>query len=323
MPWRSRASHRGQEFGGRLEARVVEIADPVPAPGEVLVRVAGSGLNRADLLQIAGQYPPPPGESAILGMEVSGIREDTGARVCALLAGGGHAERVAVPEGQLFEAPTTLTAVAAAAIPEAFLTAYVNLKEEANLSAGESLLVHAGASGVGLAAIQTGRRLGARVAATTRSPEKLPAMREAGAQIAVATSESDFAAEVERKWGRAPIDVVLDPVGADAFEGNIRLLASSGRIVSIAAMSGARVPLDLAALLGRRARLIGSTLRSRSRAEKARLVARFAQETLPAFDRGELRVTIDSTFPPERAGEAFARMRENRNVGKILIDWTA
>ena len=175
------------EREGRYESEVRVADDPVPAADEVLVRVAGSGLNRADLLQIAGRYPAPPDEPSILGLEVSGERADTGEKVCALLAGGGHADLVAVPEGQILSAPTVLSLVAAAAIPEAFLTAFVNLVGEARLSAGESLLVHAGASGVGLAAIQMGKLLGARVAATTRSKEKLGAIEAAGADLAIRT----------------------------------------------------------------------------------------------------------------------------------------
>jgi putative PIG3 family NAD(P)H quinone oxidoreductase len=308
---------------GRYEAHIRVADDPVPAAGEVLVRVAGSGLNRADLLQIAGQYPPPPGESTILGMEVSGTRLDTGESVCTLLAGGGHAEMAAVPEGQIFPAPAVLSLVAAAAIPEAFLTAHLNLAGEAALSSGESLLVHAGASGVGLAAIQIGRLLGARVAATTRSPEKRRAIEEAGADLTIETGNADFAAAIERAWGTASIDVVLDTLGAGTVPGDMRALRTGGRIVFLSTMTGSRAELDLGVLLHKRARLIGSTLRSRSRAEKARIVARFANEVLPAFDQGRLHVSVDSVHPPEDAAAAFMRMRENRNTGKILIDWSA
>jgi putative PIG3 family NAD(P)H quinone oxidoreductase len=310
------------ERDGRYEAQLRVAADPVPAAGEVLVRVAGSGLNRADLLQIAGHYPPPPGESTFLGMEVSGTRLDTGENVCALLAGGGHAEMAAVPEGQLFPAPAVLSLVAAAAIPEAFLTAHLNLAGEAALCAGETLLVHAGASGVGLAAIQTGRLLGARVAATTRSPQKRRAIEEAGADLTIETSKQDFADAIEAAWGAASIDVVLDTLGAGTAAGDLRALRTGGRIVFLSTMTGSRAKLDLGVLLHKRARLIGSTLRSRSRAEKARIVAKFANEILPAFDQGRLHVSVDSVHPPEDAAAAFTRMRENRNTGKILIDWS-
>ena len=296
--------------------------DPLPAPGEVLVRVAGSGLNRADLLQIAGHYPPPPGESTILGLEISGTRADTGEAVCALLAGGGHADVAAVPEGQIFPAPIFLSLVAAAAIPEAFLTAHLNLAGEAGLRWRESLLVHAGASGVGLAAIQTARLLGARVAATTRSPEKRHAIEEAGADLPILTGSEDFAEAIEREWGRGSVVVVLDTLGAGSLAGDLRVLKTGGRVVFLSTMTGSRAWLDLGALLQKRARLIGSTLRSRPRAEKARIVATFAGEMLPAFDRGKLRVSIDSVHRPDDAAAAFQRMRENRNTGKILIDWS-
>lgn len=311
-----------REIEGRYVARLAEAPNLVPAPGEVLVRVAASGLNRADLSQIAGRYPPPPGEPSILGLEVSGTIAETGEEVCALLAGGGHAEEVAVPEGQLFPRPASISLVEAAAIPEVFLTAFVNLVIEASLQSGETLLVHAGASGVGLAAIAMGKLLGARVAATTRTKEKLAALAKAGVDLSIDTSIEDFAEALERRWRERSVDVVLDPVGAATLAGDLRALASSGRIVFIATLSGTKAELDVGALAGKRARVIGSMLRSRSRQEKARIVHRFAAEILPAFDSGRLAVSIDSIFPPSDAAAAFARMRANRNVGKILIDWT-
>ena len=304
------------------DARLIEVQEPRCKHGETLLRVAASGVNRADLSQIAGKYPPPPGESQILGLEVSGTVASTGQRVCALLAGGGHAELAAVPTGQLFPAPRSMSLVHAAAIPEAFLTAFTNLVVEANLAAGETLLVHAGASGVGLAAIGLAKVLGVRVAATTRTKEKIGALTDAGADLSIDTSAEDFAAAIETPWGPAAVHVILDPIGAATLAGDLRILATGGRVISLATMSGARAELDLRALMARRARLIGSTLRNRSREEKAALVARFQREVLPAFDGGGLRVAIDSVYPPEEAAAAFTRMRENRNVGKILIDWT-
>ncbi len=303
-------------------AKVSEADDPVPGPGEVLVRVTGSGVNRADLAQIGGRYPPPPGESPILGMELSGTLE-SGQLVCALVAGGAHADRAAVPTGLFFPAPAAVDPISAAGIPEAYLTAFLNLVGEAGLRAGETVLVHAGGSGVGLAAIALGKFLGARVAATTRTQAKIPALIAAGADLAVDTVTSDLVGEIGKSWGPGSVDVVLDPIGAKTLEADLKLLATGGRIVFIATLSGSSAPLDLGILMGRRARLIGSTLRSRSRTEKAALVRRFEREVLPAFDAGRLTVTVDSVFPPSRAGEAFTRMRANQNVGKILIDWTA
>ena len=285
------------------------------------MRVSASGVNRADLAQMAGHYPAPPGEPEILGLEVSGVRLDSEARICALLAGGGHAELVAAPEGQIFPAPGGIDPPSAAAIPEAFLTAFVNLVIEAGLERGQTLLVHAGASGVGLAAIGLGKFLGARVAATTRTGRKLAALEREGADLAIDTSAEDFADAVERRWGRGAVDVVLDPIGADTLGRDLRLLATGGRIISIATMSGAKTELDLRLLMSRRARLIGSTLRSRSRAEKATLIRRFTEEALPAFAARVLRPTVDSVYSAERSAEAFARMRSNENVGKIVIDW--
>src|SRR2546426_8888150 len=310
------------EDHGRYVATLAETDPPAPRPGEALVRVAASGVNRADLSQIAGHYPPPPGESEILGLEVSGTIAETGAPVCALLAGGGHAEYAAVPVGQLLPAPRALDLVSAAAIPEAYLTAFVNLALEAGLRRDETGLVHAGASGVGLAAIQVAKDYGSRVAATTRTAEKLPALTAAGADLAVDAGREDAAAAIERPWGRDAVDVVLDPVGAATLPGDLRLLRPGGRGVYLAAMSGGKAQRGIALLMKKRGRLIGSMLRGRSRDEKARIVARFRDAILSGFETGRLRVTIDSVYPPERAAEAFERMRENRNTGKILIDWT-
>jgi len=309
------------ELEGRYVASLAEIERPVPREGEVLVRVAASGVNRADLLQITGRYPPPPGEPDIIGLELSGTTDATGEAVCALVAGGGHAEYVAAPAGQLFPVPAPLDLVAAAGIPEAFLTAFVNLVMEAGLARGETLLVHAGASGVGLAAVQLAKLIGARVATTTRTPGKLAALEGAGADLAIDTGRHDFAEQIEARWGRDAVNVVLDPIGAPSLPGDMRVLATGGRVVLIATMAGARAEVDLAMVMHKRARLLGSTLRARSRAEKSAIVARFRREILPAFTSGGLRVPVDSVFPVHRAAEAFQRMRDNRNVGKILIAW--
>lgn len=307
--------------GEGYRAVLAEAPDPAPGAGETLVRVTASGVNRADLSQIAGRYPPPPGEPGILGLELSGTVVATGEPVCALVAGGGHAELAAVPDGQLMPVPPGVDLVAAAGIPEAFLTAFLNLAVEGGLVRGGRALVHAGASGVGLAAIQTAKFLGAFVAATTRTSAKIPVLTEAGADLAIDTSTGRFEDAVAAAWGRDAVDVVIDPVGADTLAGDLASLAPGGRVVILATMSGARAPLDLALLMRKRARVIGSTLRSRSRAEKAGLIERFRAEMLPGFASGRLSVRVDAIFPPERAAEAFTRMRENRSAGKILIDW--
>ena len=311
-----------RERDGRYVVQLAEREAPRPAAGEVLVRVAASGLNRADLSQIAGRYPPPPGEPDTLGLELSGHIAESGIPVCALVAGGGHAEYASVPEGQLFPAPRALDLVTAAGIPEAYLTAFLNIVVTAGLEPGQRVLVHAGASGVGLAGVALARFLGADVAATTRSPEKLPALTRAGATLALQPPADDVAAKIEAAWGPNAINVVLDPVGGPGMEHNLRVLATGGRIVVIATMAGARPEIDLSLLMRKRGALIGSTLRARSRAEKARLVTRFRAEVLPGFDDGRLGVAVDQVYPPERAGDAFQRMHENRNTGKILIAWT-
>lgn len=309
------------ERDGGYVVQLAERETPRPASGEVLVRVAASGVNRADLSQIAGRYPPPPGESDILGLELSGHVVDSGAPVCALVAGGGHAEFAAVPQGQLFPAPPSMDLVTAAGIPEAYLTAFVNLVTTAALEPGKRVLVHAGASGVGLAAIELARYLGAEVAATTRSPEKVAALTTAGAALALLTPRDDVPAAIEGAWGPNAVDVVLDPIGGSALEQNLRVLAVGGRIVVIATMGGARSEIDLTLLMRKRAALVGSTLRARSRAEKARLVSRFRTEVLPGFDAGRLHVAVDSVYALARAGEAFQRMRDNKSIGKLLIAW--
>lgn len=303
-------------------ATLAEAEMPVAGAGEALVRVAASGLNRADLHQIVGHYPPPPGEPEGLGLELSGTLVESGEPVCALVAGGAHAEYAAVPAGQLMPVPAGTSLVEAAAIPEAWLTAYLNLVTEGDLGRGGHALVHAGASGVGLAAIRVAKFVGASVAATTRSAGKLDALRRAGADLAIDTSAGSFVEAIERTWGRGAVDVVLDPVGAQTLAGDVAVLAVGGRVVFLATLSGARAELDIARLMARRGRLIGSTLRSRPREEKARLVGRFRAEILPGFSAGALSADVDSVFPPERAAEAFERMRANANTGKILIDWT-
>jgi len=310
-----------RERDAGYDASVVTAPDPEPGPGEVLVRVAASGLNRADLSQIAGRYPPPPGESLVLGMEVSGHRADTGEAVCALLAGGGHADLVSVPVGQIMAVPKGVDLTAAAGIPEAFLTAFVNLVIAGGLAAGQTALVHAGASGVGLAAIQVAKLLGARVAATTRTAAKLQALRDAGADLAIDTSASRFGETVTEAWGRDAVHVILDPVGAATLAADLRVLAPGGRVIFLSTMSGREAPLDIALLMSKRASLVGSTLRGRSRAEKADLVAQFRERMLPSFAEGRLRVVVDVVYPPTQAAAAFQRMRDNANIGKILINW--
>src|SRR5438876_71390 len=220
---------------------------------------------------------------------------------------------------RLTNAVRNASGMPAAGIPEAFHTAFVNLVVEGGLSAGDAVLIHAGASGVGLAAIQMGKLVGAKVAATTRTADKLAALTAAGADLALLGPHA--VSEIEQRWGPDSVAVVLDPIGAATLPGDLAVLAPGGRIVSIATLGGAAAPLDLSLLMRKRARAIGSMPRATSRTEKAALVAQFRRDILPAFDSGALRVTVDSVFPPARAVAAFQRMRDNANTGKIVIDW--
>ena len=294
--------------------------DPVPAAGEVVVRVRATAVNRADLLQAAGKYPPPPGASTILGLEAAGEVEGSGERVFFLLPGGGYAERVAVPRGMLMPIPASMSFLDAAAIPEAWFTAYLNLFREARLTDGETLLVHAAASGVGTAAIQLAKRAGARVAATVRSETKAAALKALGADLVDVAPDGEFVQGIQEAFGPLPIDVVLDPVGGATLGRNVSLMRTGGRLVLIATMGGAAAELDLRALLARRLRIVGSTLRARGLDEKVDLTAGFVRDVLPGFADGTLRPVVDTVLPLERAAEAHRRMAANANVGKIVLE---
>jgi tumor protein p53-inducible protein 3 len=301
-----------------------EAPDPVPAAGEVLVRVKATALNRADLLQAAGKYPPPPGASEILGLEAAGEVEGTGERVFFLLPGGGYAEKVAVPRGMLMPVPDGMNFVQAASIPEAWLTAWLNLFVEGELKGEEGpkrevALVHAAASGVGTAALQLLRRKRIVSVATTRSARKLEALSALGAAPAIDTSKDDFAVVIEKAYGRDAVDLVLDPVGGAFLEKNLRVLKRGGRLVLIAVMAGGSSTLDLRTVLTKRLRIIGSTLRSRPADEKVALTRAFVRDVLPGFADGSLVTVVDSVFPLSRAADAFHRIAANENVGKIVL----
>jgi putative PIG3 family NAD(P)H quinone oxidoreductase len=306
-----------------------DVGAPSIAAGEVLVRVIASGVNRADLLQRAGRYPPPPGASELLGLEVSGVVERVamdvatvrvGDQVCALLSGGGYAEMVAVPAGQVFRRPYSVSLRDAAAIPEAFITAYANLIGEGRLTSGELVLIHGGASGVGTAAIQVARAVDARVACTVGDDAKIDRCRALGAEIAINYKKQDFASEI-LKWSPKGISVVLDMVGRDYFERNISVLAPRGRLVCIATMSGAKAEIDISVVMRNRLSVIGSVLRSRSIAEKSKLIRDFSERFVPLFENGSVAPIVDSVFPFERVEDAHALMRQSGHVGKILLTW--
>jgi putative PIG3 family NAD(P)H quinone oxidoreductase len=318
-----------ENAGPQSSLVVRDIAEPTLVAGEVLVRVAAAGVNRADLLQRAGKYPPPPGASALLGLEVSGVVERTapdvtsigiGDEVCALLAGGGYAELVTVPAVQVFRRPTSVSLRDAAAIPEAFITAYANLVGEGRLAAGELVLIHGGASGVGTAAIQVAHALGARVACTVGDDTKIDRCRALGAELVINYKKGDFAAEIAR-WSPSGVSLILDIIGREYFERNISVLAPRGRLVCIATMSGAKAELDIAALMRKRLSVIGSVLRGRSIAEKGELVTEFSERILPLFESGAVAPIVDSVFPFDKVEEAHTLMRQSTHVGKILLAW--
>jgi putative PIG3 family NAD(P)H quinone oxidoreductase len=297
---------------------------------QVLVDVAATAVNRADLLQARGLYPPPPGASPILGLEMSGRVASVGDqvsgwqigdRVMALLAGGGYAEKVAVHHKLLMPLPDKWTMAQGAAIPEVWLTAFVNLFLEGLLAENETVLIHAGASGVGSAAIQLAAVSGAKVLTTAGSEMKLEACRKHGAAFAIHYKEKDFAVEIASGATGQPggVDLVLDPIGGDYFERNLAVLNENGRLVNIGLMGGRKAELDLAMLLGKSLRIIGSRLRHRPLEEKINITAAFKERFWPLFEEGALVPVIDSVFPIHRAQAAHDHMRQNKNIGKIIL----
>lgn len=304
-----------------------KVTDPAqPSVDHVLVEVAATAVNRADLLQRAGRYPPPPGTPSTLGLEVAGrifrlgagvVGWSVGDRICAIVAGGGYAERCWVHAGSLLSVPERLSLVEAAAVPEAFLTAFVNLFREAELQPGESVLIHGGASSVGMAAIQLAVASGCRVAITARNQRKLNACRHLGAELAINHTRDDFAAAIEERWGG--VDVVLDIVGASYMERNLHALLPCGRLVLLATLGGAQATVDLTVMMRKRLRVIGSVLRGRLDAEKAVITAGFAERFLPLLGAGQLRPVIDRTMPIHAAGDAHALVQRFDNVGKVVL----
>ena len=306
--------------------RWAEVPDPVPGPGEVLVDIHATAVNRADLLQRAGNYPPPPGAPPYLGLEMAGVVAGLGAgvkgwqpgeRVCALLAGGGYAEGIAVPEQLLVRLPEDWNFAKAAAFPEVFYTAFVNLFMEAQLQPGESVLIHGGASGVGTAAIQLARAEGCRVAVTAGTPVKRTRCLELGAELAIDYRENDFAEVVLERLGG--VDVVLDISGGAYLERNLKALNLKGRLVLIALLGGPAASIDLGLLLRKRLRLIGSLLRSRSLEEKTAIVQGFATRFWPLMVAGRIAPVIETVLPVQQAAEAHRLLAENRNIGKVVL----
>ena len=309
-------------YGGVDVLRWTIVPDPVPGPGEVVVEVVASAVNRADLLQRQGQYSPPPGESEILGLECSGrisalgegVTEwSVGDEVCALLAGGGYAERVAVPAGQCMPVPASIPLGVAGCLPEVACTVHANLGMLAHLQAGETLLVHGGAGGIGTFAIQYGVALGARVAVTAGSPEKLERCRALGAEVLVNYREQDFVDIV----GKA--DIVLDNMGAKYLARNIDVLAPDGRIVVIGLQGGTKAEINLAGLLHKRGALFATSLRGRPRPQKAEICAAVVANVWPLVERGAIRHIVDRTFAMADVAEAHRWLESGDNVGKVLL----
>jgi len=286
-----------------------EVPDPEPGPGEVLIDIAATAVNRADLLQAQGSYPPPPGAPPYLGLECSGVLPD-GSEVCALLAGGGYAELVAVPEGQILPKPEGVSLIDAAALPEAACTVWSNLTMVAGLRKGETLLVHGGGSGIGTFAIQYAKALGAHVVATARR-EKHDPLRELGADELLDYREDDFTG--------VGADVILDIIGGAYLAKNVAALAPGGRLVIIGLQGGRRAELDLNALLTKRASVTGTILRPRSVAEKAAIVSGVREQVWPMIADGRIRPVIDERIPIEQAARAHERVAANAHLGKVVL----
>ena len=313
--------------------RAIERAAPVPAAGELLIRVGASGVNRPDVLQRKGLYPVPPGASDLPGLEVAGevIGGDAAAlaaagisigdRVCALVAGGGYAELCVAPVGQCLPVPQGFSDIEAASLPETFFTVWSNVFERARLQPGETLLVQGGTSGIGVTAIQLAKAFGARVIATAGSDDKCAACVSLGADHAINYRTHDFVAEVKRVTDGRGADVILDMVAGDYIARELQCLADDGRIALIAVQGGTVAQIDAGAVLRRRLTITGSTLRPRSVAFKAAIAKALRQQVWPWLDAGRVKPVIHQVFPAAQAAEAHALMESNQHIGKLVLTW--
>ena len=305
-----------------------EAEEPAVGPGEVRIENHATAVNRADLSQRAGGYPPPPGASPVLGLECAGVvsavgegvsRVVAGDEVCALLAGGGYAETVVVPAGQVLKKPAKLTFVEAASIPEVFATAYLNLYMEARLKKGEHAVIHAGASGVGTAAIQMCAAFGTPAFVTAGSQDKVDRCIEFGADAGMNRHEGDFTEAIRTWTGGRGADVILDPVGGAYLAANLASLATDGRLVIIGLLGGAKAEAPLGTMMVKRLRIIGSTLRARSIAAKATIMDALKERVWPLLDDGTIRPVIERVFPVEEAGSAHDLIAGNQTFGKVVL----
>jgi putative PIG3 family NAD(P)H quinone oxidoreductase len=318
------------KHGGPEVLEVRTVPRPEPGAGEVRIRVTTSGMNRADLLQRRGRYPPPEGyPEDIPGLEFAGTVSSVGAeveawsvgdRVMGIVAAAAHAEEVLSPAGTLVPVPEGMDLRHAGAVPEAYMTAYDAIRLQEGLETGETLLIHAVGSGVGTAALQIARSLGARVIGTSRTPEKLERASHLGLEHPV-HADDGWPERVLELTGGAGVDVILDLVGAAYLEGNQRVLARRGRHVVVGIPSGRRAEVDLRRLMDRRASIRGTVLRARSVEEKAELARAFREEVIPMLESGEARPVVDRIFPAEDAAEAHRLLEENRSFGKLLLEW--
>jgi NADPH2:quinone reductase len=303
---------------------------PVPAPGagEVLIKVAAAGVNRPDVLQRQGNYPAPKGHSELPGLEVAGVvaalgegveRIAVGDAVLALVAGGGYAEYATAPAVCCIRKPDAMSFTEAAAIPETFFTVWHNVFERGGLKAGETFLVHGGTSGIGVTAIQLAKAFGARVITTAGSDEKCAAARALGADVAINYRTQDFAEVIRQETGKRGVDVILDMVGGDYIEKNMRSLADDGRLVNIAYQTGSTATIDFMRVMLKRLTITGSTLRIRTNDVKGRIARALEEKVIPLISSGQIKIPVDSTYPLARAADAHARMESSAHIGKIVL----
>ena len=316
------------EPGGPDALVVTDLPDPTPGPGEVVIDMVATAINRADTMQRQGFYPPPPGASDVLGLECSGVvsavgddvdQWAVGDEVCALLAGGGYAEKVLVPAGQVMPVPGGVDLVTAGALPEVACTVWSNVFMIAGLQQGETLLVHGGAGGIGTFAIQLAHALGARVLTTAGSQEKLDVCRSLGADVTINYKEQDFVAEAKAATDGAGADVILDNMGAKYLSRNVDALATEGRLVVIGMQGGSKAELDLGALMRKRGAVIATSLRARPSDEKAVICASVVEHVWPLVADGSVRTLVHTTLPLEQAGEAHRIMEASDHIGKIVL----